>query len=146
MKTYFDHEKLNVYQVALEFNGWVGDLLTTVEAKAAAKDQLDRAATSIPLNIAEGNGKFSRRDRARFFDIARGSALEAAASLDVLVSRKVITEAQIVPAKEQLVRIVNMLMGLLKGLGYSFESGTTLVREEPDFSLSFEQEQEQEKE
>ena len=114
MKTYFDHEKLNVYQVALEFNGWVGDLLATVEAKAAAKDQLDRAATSIPL--------------------------------DVLVSRKVITQAQVVPAKEQLVRIVNMLMGLLKGLGYSFESGTAVVREGADFSFSFEQEQEQEKE
>jgi four helix bundle protein len=146
MKTYFDHEKLNVYQVALEFNGWVGDLLATVEAKAAAKDQLDRAATSIPLNLAEGNGKFSRRDRARFFDIARGSALEAAASLDVLVSRRVITQAQVVCAKEQLVRIVNMLMGLLKGLGYSFESGTAAVREGTDSLLSFEQEQEQEKE
>jgi four helix bundle protein len=146
MTTYFDHEKLNVYQVALEFNGWVGDLLATVEAKAAAKDQLDRAATSIPLNLAEGNGKFSRRDRARFFDIARGSALEAAASLDVLVSRKVITHAQVVAAKEQLVRIVNMLMGLLKGLGYSFESGTAIVREGADFAFSFEQEQEQEKE
>jgi four helix bundle protein len=146
MTTYFDHEKLDVYQVALEFNGWVGDLLATVEAKAAAKDQLDRAATSIPLNLAEGNGKFSRRDRARFFDIARGSALEAAASLDVLVSRKVITQARVVPAKEQLVRIVNMLMGLLKGLGYSFGSGTAVVREGADFSFSFEQEQEQEKE
>jgi four helix bundle protein len=146
MKTYFDHEKLNAYQVALEFNGWVGDLLATVEARAAAKDQLDRAATSIPLNLAEGNGKFSRRDRARFFDIARGSALEAAASLDVLVSRKVITQAQVVPAKEQLVRIVNMLMGLLKGLGYSFESGTAAVREGTDSLLNFEQEQEQEKE
>jgi four helix bundle protein len=146
MKTYFDHEKLNGYQVALEFNGWLGELLATAEAKAAAKDQLDRAATSIPLNIAEGNGKFSRRDRARFFDIARGSALEAAASLDVLVSRKVITQVQIVPAKEQLVRIVNMLMGLLKGLGYSFESGTAAVREGSDSLLSFEQEQEQEKE
>ena len=146
MTTYFDHEKLNVYQVALEFNGWVGDLLATVEAKAAAKDQLDRAATSIPLNLAEGNGKFSRRDRARFFDIARGSALEAAASLDVLVSRKVITQARVVHAKEQLVRIVNMLMGLLKGLGYSFESGTAVVREGADLSFSFEQEQEQEKE
>jgi four helix bundle protein len=142
MTTYFDHEKLNVYQVALEFNGWVGDLLATVEAKAAAKDQLDRAATSIPLNLAEGNGKFSRRDRARFFDIARGSALEAAASLDVLVSRKVITHAQVVAAKEQLVRIVNMLMGLLKGLGYSFESGTAIVREGADFAFSFEQEKE----
>ena len=146
MKTYFDHEKLNVYQVALEFNYWAGGLLASVEAKAAAKDQLDRAATSIPLNLAEGNGKFSRRDRARFFDIARGSALEAAASLDVLVSRKVITQAQVVPAKEQLVQIVNMLMVLLKGLGYSFESGTAVVRDGANFSFSFEQEQEQEKE
>ena len=95
MTTYFDHEKLNVYQVALEFNGWVGELLASIEAKAAAKDQLDRAATSIPLNIAEGNGKFSKRDRARFFDTARGSALEAAAGLDVLVSRKLTTKTQI---------------------------------------------------
>ena len=146
MTTYFDHEKLNVYQVALEFNGWVGELLASIEAKAAAKDQLDRAATSIPLNIAEGNGKFSNRDRARYFDIARGSALEAAASLDVLVSRKLMASAQVISAKQQLVQIVNMLMGLLKGLGYNFETQTALVREEGDYSFSFEQEQEQEKE
>lgn len=146
MKTYFDHEKRNVYQVSLTFNEWVGETLPLIEARAAAKDHLDRAATSIPLNIAEGNGKFSKRDRARFFDIARGSALEAAASLDVLVSRKLASKAQVVPAKEQLIQIVNMLMGLLKGLGYDFDSGTVLVREEPVFALRFEQEQEQEKE
>jgi four helix bundle protein len=146
MKIYFDHEKLNVYQVSLAFNEWVGELLPSIEAKAAAKDQLDRAATSIPLNIAEGNGKFSKRDRARFFDIARGSALEAAASLDVLVSRKLMTSAQVISAKEQLVQIVNMLMGLLKGLGYDFGTGTAFVREEGDYSFSFEQEQEQQKE
>jgi four helix bundle protein len=146
MKAFFDHEKLNVYQVSLTFNEWVGEFLPSVQAKAAAKDQLDRAATSIPLNIAEGNGKFSKRDRARFFDIARGSALEAAASLDVLVSRKLATKTQVLPAKEQLVQIVNMLMGLLKGLGYDFESGTAIIREEADSSFSFEQEQEQEKE
>ncbi|HYK23728.1 MAG TPA: four helix bundle protein [Candidatus Acidoferrum sp.] len=146
MKAYFDYEKLNVYQVSLAFNEWVGELLPSIEAKAAVKDQLDRAATSIPLNIAEGNGKFSKRDRARFFDIARGSALEAAASLDVLVSRKLMTSAQAISAKERLVQIVNMLMGLLKGLGYDFETRAALVREEGDYSFSFEQEQEQEKE
>jgi four helix bundle protein len=100
MKIYFDHEKLNVYQVSLTFNEWVGELLPSIEAKAAAKDQLDRAATSIPLNMAEGNGKFSKRNRARYFDIARGSALEAAASLDVLVSRKLMTSAQVISAKQ----------------------------------------------
>jgi len=103
MKAYFDHEKLNVYQLSLAFNEWVGEFLSSLEAKAAAKDQLDRAARSIPLNIAEGNGKFSKKDRARFFDIARGSALESAASLDVLVSRKLTTKARVDPAKHQLV-------------------------------------------
>jgi len=144
MKTYFDHERLNAYRVALAFNEWVGEFLSATGARAAAKDQLDRAATSIPLNIAEGNGKFSKRDRARFFDIARGSALESAAALDVLMSRKLLAEEQIAPAKEQLVQIVNMLMGLLKSLGYAFDSGTAIIREEADFKYDSEQEQEKE--
>src|SRR5947208_16492736 len=84
MKTYFDHERLDVYQEAIAFCGWVGDLLAEVAAKASAKDQLDRASTSIPLNIAEGNGKFYNADRASFIVLARGSALECAARLDVL--------------------------------------------------------------
>ena len=144
MKTYFDHEKLNVYQVSLAFNEWVGEFLSSINAKAAAKDQLDRAATSIPLNIAEGNGKFSARDRARFFDIARGSAVESAAALDILVSRKLTTQACVTPAKEQLVQVVNMLMGLLKRLGYGFESGTAMAREQSNSDLDYEQEHEQE--
>jgi four helix bundle protein len=146
MKPYFDHEKLNVYQLSLTFNEWVGEFLASVTAKAAAKDQLDRAATSIPLNIAEGNGKFFPKDRARFSDIARGSAVEAAASLDVFVSRKLATENVVAPTKEQLVGVVNMLMGLLKRLGYTFEPGTMMVREESDLDLDSEQEQEKEKE
>ena len=75
MKTHFDHEKLDVYQEAIAFCGWVGAFIAGISAKAAAKDQLDRASTSIPLNIAEGNGKFSAKDRARFLEMARGSAL-----------------------------------------------------------------------
>src|SRR5256886_9953608 len=114
MKIYFDHEKLDVYHEAINFCGWVGEFLASISAKAAAKDQLDRASTSMPLNIAEGNGKFSNADRARFLEIARGSALECAASLDGLAVRKLIATERIVPAKEQLVRIVNMLMGMLK--------------------------------
>jgi four helix bundle protein len=144
VKTYFDHERLNAYQVSLAFDEWVGEFLAATDAKAAAKDQLDRAATSIPLNIAEGNGKFSKRDRARFFDIARGSALESAAALDVLVSRRFVTQEQVASAKEQLRQIVNMIVGLLKSLGYVFEAGTAFVREEADFEFDSEQEQEKE--
>jgi four helix bundle protein len=81
---------------------------------AEVKDQLDRAATSVPLNIAEGNGKYSPKDRCRFFDIAYGSALECAAGLDVLVAKMKLTSEQIRPGKERLQRIVRMLMGLIK--------------------------------
>ena len=132
MKTYFDHEKLDVYQEAIAFCGWVGEFISAISAKAAAKDQLDRASTSISLNVAEGNGKFSYKDRARFLEMARGSALECAACLDVLLVRKLASEEQIVPAKEQLVRIVQMLIGLLRR--FSKRAGV-LREEEPAYSI-----------
>jgi four helix bundle protein len=132
MKAYFDHEKLDVYQEAISFCGWVGDLLGEVTIKTAAKDQLDRASTSIPLNIAEANGKFSNADRARFLEIARGSTLECAACIDVLTVRKLVATERIIPAKEQLVRIVNMLMGMLK----RFSDRADVLREEAPHYLS----------
>ena len=76
-------------------------------------NQLDRASTSIPLNIAEGNGKRSAKDRCRYLDTARGSALESAACLDVLVARKVLGHEDVVPGKELLVRIVQMLSKMI---------------------------------
>jgi four helix bundle protein len=116
MRPYFDHEKLKVYQSAIRFVTWSTDLLAEISAKAAAKDQLDRASTSVPLNIAEGNGKFAIRDRCRFLDIARGSALESAACLDVLVAKRLVEESTIRPGKEQLLEVVSMLIGLTNSL------------------------------
>src|SRR5437660_3013582 len=143
MKIYFDHEKLDVYQEAIAFCGWVGEFLTAISSKAAAKDQLDRASTSIPLNIAEGNGKFSYRDRARFLEIARGSALECAACLDVLVARKLATEEQIIVAKEQLTKIVQMLVGLLRKFS---ERANVLREDEPSYLVEHEHGHDQEHE
>jgi len=110
----FDHEKLEVYREAIAFVGWLSAILEPMVRIGEVKDQLDRAATSIPLNIAEGNGKFTSRDRCRFFDIARGSALECAAGLDILVAKAKLTPDQIRPGMERLQRIVRMLMGLIK--------------------------------
>jgi four helix bundle protein len=141
MKTLFDHEKLDVYQESIAFCGWVGEFLDTVSGKTAAKDQLDRASTSIPLNIAEGNGKFSGRDRARFLEMARGSALECAAFLDVLAARRLTTAGSITPAKEQLARIVQMLVGLLRRFS---ERADVLREDEGNFGVDYEQEKEEE--
>ncbi|HET6573232.1 MAG TPA: four helix bundle protein [Fimbriiglobus sp.] len=111
---WFDHEKLEVYREAIAFVAWLSGTLDGAVRVGEVKDQLDRASTSIPLNIAEGNGKYSLKDRCRFFDIAHGSALECAAGLDVLVAKAKLTLEQIRPGKERLQRIVRMLMGLIK--------------------------------
>jgi four helix bundle protein len=73
------------------------------------RDQLKRAAMSIPLNIAESCGKVSPPDRARFLAIARGSALECGAIVDVGVAMGVIDDAYVASAKALLARIVAML-------------------------------------
>ena len=113
----FDHEKLVVYQRSLEFIEWVTPLLEGLPKAGAAHNQLDRASTSVPLNIAEGNGKFGPADRFKYFDIARGSAVECAACLDVLVRKKKCTPEQAAEGKSFLHEVVSMLMGLLKHHG-----------------------------
>jgi len=116
MQIFFDHEKLKVYQSAIEFVALADDLINNISRKAAVKDQLDRASTSIPLNIAEGNGKNSAKDRTRFFEIARGSAFECAACLDVCVVKRLLTVDMVLPGKALLQEIVNMVSGLINSL------------------------------
>lgn len=114
MPPLFDHDKLEVYQQSLAFIRWATPLLDKFPAKLSVCDQLDRASTSVPLNIAEGNGKFTSPDRCRYLDIARGSALECAACLDVLVAKGRATEDELAAGKQLLRRVVSMLVGLIR--------------------------------
>jgi four helix bundle protein len=73
----FDHEKLRVYRSALNFIEWTEVFFeSSTRKKISVLDQLERVSTSIALNIAEGNGKFTPNDKCKFFDIAHGSAFE----------------------------------------------------------------------
>ncbi len=114
MPPLFDHDKLEAYQQSLGFIRWATPLLDKLPAKLSVCDQLDRASTSVPLNIAEGNGKFTSPDRCRYLDSARGSALECAACLDVLVAKGRATEAEVEPGKQLLRRVVSLLVGLIR--------------------------------
>jgi len=82
--------------------------------KNSTIDQFYRASESIVLNIAEGNGKFTQKDRCRYFDISRGSAMECAGCLDVLFAKKLINNSEKIEGKTILKDIVNMLVGLIK--------------------------------
>ncbi len=108
-----DHDKLDVYRLSIEYVA--GSFCIAKDRSGLhrhARDQWLRAAQSIPLNIAEGNGKRSGKDRARYFDIARGSALECLAIQDVLVVSGGMEDSSSVKLKAKLKRIVAMLTRL----------------------------------
>ena len=110
----FDHDRLDVYRLSIKY---VASSFETAKSLIGlhrhARDQWLRAAQSIPLNIAEGNGKRSLKDRGRFLDIARGSALECAAIQDVLAATAGIDPTQNGELKKMLKRIVSMLTRLI---------------------------------
>ncbi len=114
MKIYFDHEKLQAYQKALDFAAWSEIILERVPKSAAVHGQLDRARTSIVLNIPEGNGRFTSPDRCKFFDIARGSGLESAGCLDLIFIKKLVSEIELDQGKTLFKDIVSLLVGLIR--------------------------------
>ena len=111
----FDHERLDVYQRAIELL----DLCDTISeqlpaGRAHLKDQLDRAATSIAFNIAEGAGEFSPDEKRRFYRIARRSATESAAILHIMARRGHAPADAAQQARDLLSRIVSMLVRMTK--------------------------------
>ena len=114
--SHFDHENLIAYQRSIQFVAWSSQLLEKLPAKLAVCDQLDRASTSVPLNIAEGNAKHTAPDRCRYFDTARGSAFECAACLDLLVAKRKCTAEEVQAGKEILLEVVALLIGLIRSI------------------------------
>jgi four helix bundle protein len=108
----FGFQKLDVYRCAVAFLGVASALAERVpRGHSALADQLRRAALSVPLNIAEGSGKGTMKDREarRFYAIARGSALECAAIVDALAALRFVPADEASGANELLERIVSML-------------------------------------
>lgn len=111
--TTLDHCKLDVYHRALDLLDRVDQIHEAMPpGRAHLRDQLDRAMTSVVLNIAEGAGEFSKDEKQRFYRMARRSATETAAILDILDRRNAVAAAMIEPARELLVRVVSMLARL----------------------------------
>ncbi len=111
----FDHERLDVYRLSIEYVAFSYHIAKGLAGmNRPARDQWQRAAQSIPLNIAEGNGKQSLKDKNRFFEIARGSALECASIHDVLHVCDAIDEPSTSRGKSDLKRIVSMLTRLIQ--------------------------------
>lgn len=112
---YFDHEKLYVYQASLELVGLIDDMIKLFpRGRAYLVDQLQRAGSSVTLNIAEGAGEYSSNEKGRFYRIAKRSATECAGILDICLKLKMMEEAQYSKLRELLISIVSMLIKMAR--------------------------------
>ena len=109
---HFDHEKLDVYQTAVEWVALAQDIVDGMlshKGHGPLADQLQRAASSITLNVAEGAGEFSRTEKARFYRIAKRSAMECAAIIHMSLRLGLIDEDTCEESHELLDRVSAML-------------------------------------
>ena len=112
---FFAHEKLDAYRVARDFLEVAHEVVQQLpRGERAIADQLERAASSVLLNTAEGAGRRAGKEKAHFFDIARGSAAECAAVFDVLAIRGLVSAEAAGRGRALLHRTVGMLAGLAR--------------------------------
>ena len=106
-----------MYQVAIEFVILADEVIEHLpRGRAYLSDQLQRAALSIPLNIAEGAGEYATDEKARFYRMAKRSATESAAILDVFRELAIGDHALLDTGRSQLLKIVSMLVKLCRSL------------------------------
>lgn len=111
---HFEHERLDVYKAAVAFLGLIDEIIERLpKGRGHLGDQIERASTSITLNIAEGAGEFSSAEKARIYRIARRSATECAAILDVCRARKLVDVARLEAGRDLILRIVAMLTRMI---------------------------------
>ena len=109
------YKKPDVYRLSIEFPALSLDLMATLpKGHAKISDEFKRASMSIPLNIAEAAGRASPSENSHHFSIARGSAMECGAILDVLRVSRLATVENLDKGDRLLDRIVSMLSKLCR--------------------------------
>jgi four helix bundle protein len=116
----FSFEDLEVWQEAVDFADECLDIVEKIETDRKHYrliDQLESAATSPALNIAEGKGRFSKKEFMRFLYIARGSLFETVTLLIIFRRRDWFKQEDFATLKRkaaQLGRRINALITSMK--------------------------------
>lgn len=112
----FEFQNFEVYKKAKNFHAESKELIRSVQLDKVTQNQLLRASFSIVLNIAEGSGRFSKRDRRHFFVISRGSVFECAAIYDVLHDSSAINEDTFHSFLKEADELSRILYAMIKNL------------------------------
>ena len=109
-------QRLDVYRRAIEFLALAGDIVDNLPKRKGHSDRADQlvsAAESVVRNIAEGAGRWSEADSAKHYKIARGEAMECAASLDVMKLRNLLPAERYEHGIRLLEAVVAMLTKMI---------------------------------
>lgn len=103
MQTPYKFQKLEVYQLSLQYVSSIYKLSKQLPERERYNlaNQMERAATSITLNIAEGSTGQSDPEQHRFLGLALRSYLETIACLDLIQNQGYITPEDLDPIREQ---------------------------------------------
>ena len=114
----FSFENLDVYKKALALAEKIEGLCRQLKGKANYSfiDQLSRASMSIPLNLAEGNGRWHTKEKKQFFWIARGSVFEVVPILQMAKNRQYILDDEYREYYSELTDLSKMLLGLINSV------------------------------
>jgi four helix bundle protein len=110
----FSHEDLDVYQASLQLSAWMESMAAEFSCSADLLSKLDKSTTSIPLNIAEGTGRFTGTDKAKFFEIAYKATVQSAALVDLATASTSADPLRAEEGRKLLRRIAAMLTSLSK--------------------------------
>ena len=88
----FSFEKLDIYRKSLDFSLNIRQICKTIKTDYDILDQLKRAALSISLNIAEGAGRWHKKEKRNFYFIAKGSLFECIPIMKILYKEELISK------------------------------------------------------
>lgn len=108
-KGYFLHESLDVYQRSLQIHESLDALWQQDRKQNRYTRRVDELSTSLTINIAEGNGRFSKLDHSKFIGIAEDAGTKLAAYLDLIGATSLMAGNG---AKSNLREVMAMLAGL----------------------------------
>lgn len=122
VESHAPYKDLVVWQKSIEFANSVIDLIDQINTSQnhyRIFEQLESAATSVPMNIAEGKGRLSKKEFIHFLYIARGSLYETLTLLEIFKMRGWINQDEYYQLESQSNEIAKMLNGLIKSISSS---------------------------
>jgi four helix bundle protein len=121
----FAYEDLDVWNKAVDFAVKVIDIVDSINTSRKhfrLLEQIEASSASISANLAEGKGRFSKKEFVQYCYIARGSLYETMTFLEIFKRKGWISTTDLSSLREEAISIASMIKGLINSIKKSTQS------------------------